>query len=314
MTLDGTTLATSVSGTLRNLVDLQPMAIRACTLSGLGLSAGPHLVSFPGGSPFVVTGLVAQSAPATPPTSGSGGAAPRSVRVTSWSPAQRTLAVGAGSPTYLQVAQNFNPGWAAELDGRALTPVRLDGWQQGWLVPAGAAGTIVMQFAPDHAYRAGLLVGGLLLMLLALLAFGRGNRSTLGPVGPRRPLPRWILGLAAVLIAVSVGGWLAVVLVPLLLGARRWGSRAMAVVAGAAFIAAGALVAWDPSAVPGTHQGAFGGPAQAASVVALCAVLSAVVVDGRRDPCRSRERCQSDRAVWPSWVSPERAAQSGTGW
>ncbi len=95
-------------------------------------------------------------------------------------------------------------------------------------------------------------------------------------------MPRWILGLAAGLIAVSMGGRLAVVLVPLLLGARRWGSRAMAVVAGAAFTAAGALVAWDPSAVPGAHQGAFGGPAQAASAVALCAVLSAVVIDGRR--------------------------------
>ena len=91
-----------------------------------------------------------------------------------------------------------------------------------------------------------------------------------------------MLALGAALVAVSVGGWLALALVPLLAVARRWGSTAMAVVAGSAFASAGVLVAWHPSAVPGAHQGAFGAPAQAASVVALCAVLSAVVVGGRR--------------------------------
>jgi hypothetical protein len=94
----------------------------------------------------------------------------------------------------------------------------------------------------------------------------------------------WILWIGAALVAVSVGGWLALTLVPLVLAARRWGSTTVAVVAGVAFTAAGLLVAWHPSAVPGAHQGAFGAPAQAASVVALCAVLAVVVAEESRRP------------------------------
>ena len=38
--------------------------------------------------------------------------------------------------------QNFNDGWQAELEGEALEPQRVDGWQQGWRLPEGAGGTV----------------------------------------------------------------------------------------------------------------------------------------------------------------------------
>jgi arabinofuranan 3-O-arabinosyltransferase len=279
VTVDGTVLQTSVSGTLGNLVNLQPMSVHACTGAGLKLAAGPHLFAFPTSGMFVTTGLLAQSPGATS-TSGTSGK--RTARILTWSPGRRTVAVSAGSATYIQVAQNYDVGWVASFDGRSLTPVRLDGWQQGWVVPAGTAGTITMTFTPDHIYRDALILGAILLLVLLVLALMRDRGSPLGPSGPRPKLPGWVLAACAAVVGVSIGGWLALSLVPLCLVAWRWGSTAVALIAGLSFAAAGLIVGLDPSAVPGAHTGAFGPAAQIASVVALCAVLSAVVVGERR--------------------------------
>ena len=54
----------------------------------------------------------------------------------------------------------------AELDGRVLEPVRLDGWRQGFLVPGGAGGLVDAEFYPGRWYTAGLAVGGALVVLL----------------------------------------------------------------------------------------------------------------------------------------------------
>ena len=41
----------------------------------------------------------------------------------------------------LVVPESINPGWTARTaDGAELTPVTVNGWQQGWVVPAGHAG------------------------------------------------------------------------------------------------------------------------------------------------------------------------------
>ena len=279
VTIDGRTVSTSVTGTLGDLINLAPMSIHSCAGAGLDLAAGLHVISFPSGSPFLITGLLAESAGAGPqPDAGD----LRTARVLTWNPERRTLALDAGPATYIQVAQNFTRGWVATLNGRSLTPVRLDGWEQGWIVPAGAAGTMTMTFAPDHSFRLALLLGALLLVLLAVLALAGGNRSPRKPVGPRKQLRGWVLLPVAVLIGLSVGGWVAVALLPLIVVAWRWGSTPVAVTAGVAFAAAGVIVALDTNTVPSVHAGAFGAPAQIASVVALCALLSAVVVGERR--------------------------------
>jgi hypothetical protein len=53
----------------------------------------------------------------------------------------------------------------------------------------------------------------------------------------------------------------------------------MAVLAFCAFAGAGFVVAWSAGALPSLHTGAFGNPAQIASVVALAAVLSAAAAE-----------------------------------
>ena len=61
----------------------------------------------------------------------------------------------------------------------ALTPVPVNGWQQGWLVPAGTSGPSRLSFPSNALYRAGL-AGGLALLPVLLLAL----------LPARRPAPR----------------------------------------------------------------------------------------------------------------------------
>jgi hypothetical protein len=69
----------------------------------------------------------------------------------------------------LIVHENANPGWRATMAGKVLRPVRLEGWQQGWIVPAGAGGDVDLRFTPGNSYRVALGTGLLLVLLLALL-------------------------------------------------------------------------------------------------------------------------------------------------
>ncbi len=282
--VDGNTVATSVTGTLGDLVDLRTMGLHTCSPT-IPLGAGAHIVSFPTGSAFRATKLLIQD---TSTASTLSGQAARSTQVGSWSPGRRIVAIGAGPATYLQVAENFSPGWVATLGGHTLGSVRLDGWEQGWVVPAGSGGIITMTFGPDHAYRASLAIGGLFLLILVLLALTGRNGSPSGPIGPRRRLPTFVLTAGAAGVVLCVGGVLVLLLVPLIAVAHRWGSRASAAIAAVSFLAAGIVVAVHPVPVIGAHGGAFGAAAQILSVVALCAVLSATVVGDRRGTTQGR--------------------------
>jgi arabinofuranan 3-O-arabinosyltransferase len=84
----------------------------------------------------------------------------------------------------LGVAESFNRGWTATIDGTDLAPVVLDGWRQGFVVPDGTAGVVVMDFAPQALFRfalvGGLVVAGILMLLaLALAVRGTGRREDL---------------------------------------------------------------------------------------------------------------------------------------
>ena len=98
----------------------------------------------------------------------------------------------------------MNPGWVAHTaDGTRLTPVVVNGWQQGWVLPAGTSGVVTLTFPSNALYRAGLFWGLALLPLLALLALLRPRREV--DDEPARP---WRLPTAAAAVAVLGAGWL----------------------------------------------------------------------------------------------------------
>ncbi len=177
--LDGRSLPTQVRGTLSDLENLKPMGLAVCG-GPTTIAAGNHVLQAGRlGGAFKVTSL--QALPATEPKT----PASRATRIVgTWGAANRQIEVGAGAESYLAVAQNYNTGWKAVLNGRSLTPVRLDGWQQGWVVPAGAGGTVVMTFPADAWYRLALLVGAF--FVAALAAFALARRARRSPAtGPR---------------------------------------------------------------------------------------------------------------------------------
>jgi arabinofuranan 3-O-arabinosyltransferase len=200
----------------------------------------------------------------------------RELRLTAWGAVHRELGIGAGPEAYLVVRENANPGWVATLDGRPLRAARVDGWQQAWVLPASGPGTVTLDFRPDRPYRAGLLLGALAVLLLVLAAV----------LPPRRPA-----AVTAAVRAGTGGAWragLLVLLVGLLGGLpalaaaggflllhRFWGNAAPAAILAAGTVATGIAVA---GRLAGHGQAwALGGPVQAATLLAIAALVGAVL-------------------------------------
>lgn len=295
--LDGRSLPTAVLGTVTELEDLQPMALLVCG-GPVQLAAGDHLLEAGSiSAAFEVTGLLAQS-PSTPGTGQPGAtrhpqltaaaspraqvsaSAPASARkvtvVGAWTATDRRVRVAGGRASYLVVSQNYNAGWRATLDGRVLAPARVDGWQQAWMLPAGPGGTVTMDFGPNTTYQVVLALGAALLCVLGLLALLRPRRQGVSALAAERlphPLLLAVVGLGVLAV---VAGPLALLFLPLVLVARRWG-WVVTTVAGAAFLGAGVVVAVSAGAEPGSGLGAFSAAAQALTATSLAAVLASLV-------------------------------------
>lgn len=193
-----------------------------------------------------------------------GTAVPVSVRQTS--PASIDADLGAGPPRLLALTQNTNPGWQATMQGAALQPVVVDGFRQGFVVPEGATGRVVVTFAPDRIYRV-VLFGGALVGLLALaLAFlwpagsGRPNSAPVpwatpsptsaGPASRQATTVPGQLVVAGLLGALLAGPWAAALGVVLIGVAGRlvprWGTWRLPVAVGlmalAGLVSAGVLL------------------------------------------------------------------------
>jgi arabinofuranan 3-O-arabinosyltransferase len=279
--IDGKSIPTALSGTLGDLVDLKPMRLVACpSLDGeVSLTPGTH--SFAAANvyrPFEVTSVsihVADAVTLATPRA-------RTASIQSWSAESRSLKVSAGPKTYLAVAQNYNAGWTATLGAQTLTPIRLDGWQQGYVLPAGSAGVVKMVMTPDGIFRLLLALGAALLVALLALALLPGRRKVNEDASASRAMPsRWVLFVGALVVLGLIAGPLALVAVPLVLIGRKWGRVTLALTAFIAFLVAGVAAAWDPAVNGSTGAGAFSPLAQIASVIALAAVLCVVVLEGR---------------------------------
>jgi quinol-cytochrome oxidoreductase complex cytochrome b subunit len=92
---------------------------------------------------------------------------------------------------------------------------------------------------------------------------------------------RWVPFTGALVVLAVISGPLALVLVPLIFLARRWGRNILAITAFVSFVVAGVAAAWDPAVTGSQGAGAFSGTAQIAAVVALAAVLCSLILDGK---------------------------------
>lgn len=220
----------------------RPVTARPCDDSSVSLGAGQHEVGLRQGS--IATPVAATLRQPGTELATSGSASTGHVDVRRWNATERKVRVDAAESSILVVRENENAGWQARIDGRRLEAVRVDGWQQGFVVPAGTHGVVTLTYAPQKPFVAGLIVGLACVIGLLVLAFVGGRPSRAGPLCAARPRP-WLqlagLALAAGLLAGGYGV-LAVALAALLVGVLGWRHRGVPVWAGGVLLLVAAVL------------------------------------------------------------------------
>ena len=160
-----TRVATTVARATTGRVDVASCSDNVTLVGGLN-----RLTATPSASTRIDhVELVRDSAP-DPPTS----TEPLEVETWGSQPAPRSRSRSA-RPRLLVVQENFNSGWTASLDGVQLESQIVDGWRQGWWLPAEAGGDLRLTFGPQRWYVAALVAGAVaqLIVLVMLLLPGR---------------------------------------------------------------------------------------------------------------------------------------------
>ncbi len=148
------------------------------------------------------------------------------------------------------VHENFNAGWQATSEGEALTPIRVDGWQQGFVLPAGDVSTVTLTFEPDSTYRWAFVIGAFgLLVVVAAAAVGRRGGKLVGTLGASTPHRVIIAGVLALALGLLAGWWgLLVAVVAIATGVSRLADwPGWPLLAGAGVAAAGVATAYERS-------------------------------------------------------------------
>jgi arabinofuranan 3-O-arabinosyltransferase len=210
---------------------------------------------------------------------------------TRWGADARRLRLAARDASVLLVVhENTNAGWSARLGGRVLERVVVDGWQQGWVVPAGAAATVDLRYDPDRTYRRALVLGALL--AVALLGLAAAPARALRAAGGDQRSTGWLSAAAGLVVLTLIGGAaasaFALAAAVLVMATRLSWWRSWPLLGALPVLAAGGLLArqhW-----PDTPYAGRGATAQALCLIALALVWAAALPVGR--PRRSFRRRQ----------------------
>lgn len=204
LTISGQVVGLSVRTTTAALRNGEPVVARPCSTTPIRLGAGEQELSINPGSAFTVEqaslvtplGVSPPAEPMTPP------------EVTDWSSTHRRLNVKPGAAErVLVVPESTNPGWHATLADQTLRPIVVNGWQQGWVLPAGAVGTVTLTYQFDSVYRWSLGVGLAVMAVLLLLAWWP-RRVPDAPASDEIPAPAGRSVLAAAAVSWLAGSWL----------------------------------------------------------------------------------------------------------
>ncbi|MGN6160844.1 MAG: alpha-(1-_3)-arabinofuranosyltransferase domain-containing protein [Marmoricola sp.] len=177
--VDGRPYPTRVSGVVGDVISGGPLAWALCGRP-VNLSAGAHRIRVLSTDQFQpITAALSQPLAGGGPTRAIGRVTPRS------------LTVGPGVASVLSTTMNANRGWTATLNGHVLRAQTIDGWAQGWQIPAGRGGVVRLSFAPQTTYLVWLIVGLALagaLLLAGIVALLRlpGRMQIARPIGPAR--------------------------------------------------------------------------------------------------------------------------------
>lgn len=304
LTVAGQLVRTAVSTTASALASGEPVRATLCAgdvpvaanvSNPVPLPAGDRSVSVDPGDALVVDSVTLRTAPlrAFPPA----GPDPVAVAADEWTAGvwsadtRRVTLTGATEDRLLVVPESTSVRRATLPDGTALTPVVVNGWQQGWVVPAGVSGEVTLTFPADTAYRTALVVG--LLLTAALIAFVLvGPRRVDDATTPVRPWRGTVAGSVALAGAVWVVGGLAglglvAALAAVLIGVRtRFGwqvaGRSAVVVAGVGFTLAGAMLSTGPWRAADGYVG-HSAPIQGAALLAVAAPAVSVLLAAAAD-------------------------------
>ncbi len=262
--VDGKPVATELVAPVADISSGRAVALRPC--EDLTFDGGVHTVSLVASAEFIpqTLNLTMEGVPRTR----SGAAVP--LEWTSVSDTERTLVVPRrDSSSVLSVPENQNDGWVATLDGKDLTALRLDGWRQAWVVPAGSGGIVHLSYAPQTPFTAGLVLGALAALLVLLTALWPSRARLVEPRrGPQSELPATALGAVGVVVVGGPWGVLALLLAVVLRRVLKVGEIAF-VVLGTVMVA---VAAWSPWPRPAATN--HGGAAQMLVLVLLAMLVS----------------------------------------
>jgi len=205
LAVDDTTVTMQIDADRADVLAGRPVRATACSDLPVHLDAGQHRVALVAGPPWSPVSItltrsgigLARDAPAG------------NLRISRWDATERAVRVDSDRAALLVVHENANAGWQATLGGHRLRAVRVDGWEQGFVVPARSHGTAQLRYAPQRGFELGLAGGLAAALALILLATMRPRRSArFVPGRPHDAQPRRVLPAVGVLMAAGLlAGW-----------------------------------------------------------------------------------------------------------
>jgi arabinofuranan 3-O-arabinosyltransferase len=190
--VDGRPVATALEGTTAELLAGRPVALRACDDEALDLGAGDAIVRTTSGrsTGLDVDRVVLRSAaggtadPSTDPLVDPAVARDRpALEVTDRTRTSTDATVEqADEPFWFILGQSENAGWHATADGVDLGPPTLvNGYANGWLVPAGTNIELRVEWTPQRTVNRMIAVSLAFVLLALVLAIRpRGRRPDTG--------------------------------------------------------------------------------------------------------------------------------------
>ncbi|WP_106848376.1 alpha-(1-_3)-arabinofuranosyltransferase family protein [Blastococcus sp. Marseille-P5729] len=165
VSINGTVLQTEITADRADVLAGLPVTATACGEGSPSLRAGTNQVVV-SGTAVATPVSIDMHPPGAPLGPVDDTDAAGSAQIQSWDATHRMVQVDATADSLLVIPENANPGWRATVDGRVLAATTVNGWQQAYVVPAGTTGVVELVFEPAGTVRAGLVGGGLLLLVL----------------------------------------------------------------------------------------------------------------------------------------------------